>query len=125
MPLRTNVSKLVKLAVMGEVDQPIMRPSYSVSPDGEPKILPCVGGITLNVLVGDPAVGWQADHVEPCVSLRFEKPKDPKSNGLNMLAQIGNEARVVTGDARGARGLVTGKHGGIEHVMVDLPRRAL
>jgi hypothetical protein len=32
---------------------------------------------------------------------------------------VGNEAVVVTGDAKGAKGVVTGKHGGIEHVLVD------
>ncbi|HHN46551.1 MAG TPA: DUF4438 domain-containing protein, partial [Planctomycetes bacterium] len=38
---------------------------------------------------------------------------------LNTLAQIGNVAVAVSGDARGAAGKVTGKHGGIEHVLVD------
>ncbi|MEM2788550.1 MAG: DUF4438 domain-containing protein, partial [Candidatus Bathyarchaeia archaeon] len=36
-------------------------------------------------------------------------------------ACVGNEAIVVSGDAKGARGVVTGKHGGIEHVLVDFP----
>ncbi len=36
-----------------------------------------------------------------------------------MLSCIGNEATVVKGDAKGAKGVVVGKHGGIEHVMVD------
>ncbi len=40
---------------------------------------------------------------------------------MNVLACIGNEAIVVKGDAKGERGVVVGKHGGIEHVMVDFP----
>jgi hypothetical protein len=32
---------------------------------------------------------------------------------------------VITGDAKGARGVVTGKHGGIEHVLVDFDARTL
>jgi hypothetical protein len=34
---------------------------------------------------------------------------------------VGNEAIVVNGDGKGARGVVTGKHGGIEHVLIDFP----
>jgi hypothetical protein len=84
-----------------------------------------VGGITYNIRVGDPACGWMADHVEPGVSLenrvsdsRFSRGQ---SNALNVLACIGNEAVVVKGDAKGEKGVVVGKHGGIEHVMVDFP----
>ena len=36
-----------------------------------------------------------------------------------MLACVGNEAIVISGDAKGAKGTVVGKHGGIEHVLVD------
>jgi hypothetical protein len=32
---------------------------------------------------------------------------------------------VTTGDAKGAEGVVTGKHGGIEHVLVDFDERTL
>jgi hypothetical protein len=34
-------------------------------------------------------------------------------------------ARVVSGDAKGEEGVVTGKHGGIEHVLVDFPDETL
>jgi len=88
-------------------------------------ILPGVGGITYNIRVGDPACGWMADHVEPGVSLenRVSDSRFPRgqSNALNVLACIGNEAVVVKGDAKGEKGVVVGKHGGIEHVMVDFP----
>ena len=80
-------------------------------------VLPGVGGIRYNVRVGDPAVGWMADHVEPGVSI---KVSDVNANmALNILSCIGNEAIVVSGDAKGSKGVVTGKHGGIEHVIVD------
>jgi hypothetical protein len=35
---------------------------------------------------------------------------------LDILLCIGNEAKVVPGEAKGATGVVTGKHCGIEHV---------
>jgi hypothetical protein len=86
-------------------------------------ILPGVGGITYNVRVGDLATGWMADHVEPGVSLenRVSDSRMPhaQSRALNVLSCIGNEATVVKGDAKGEKGVVVGKHGGIEHVMTD------
>ena len=128
--LKTNRDKLVKVSVIGEVVSPIISDAvYKVTADGEPVILPGVGGITYNIRVGDPACGWMADHVEPGVSLenRVSDPRFPRgqSNALNVLACIGNEATVVKGDAKGEKGVVVGKHGGIEHVMVDFPPEVL
>lgn len=122
--LRTNVEKLVKISVVGEVASPVFgRGVYNISAQGTPLVLPGVGGITYNVRVGDSACGWEADHVEPGVSIE-NKENDPRygqgaNTALNVLACVGNEAVVVTGDAKGAKGVVTGKHGGIEHVLVD------
>lgn len=122
--LRTNRDKLVKVSVIGEVVSPVVGAAiYRVSVEGEPVILPGVGGITYNIRVGDPACGWMADHVEPGVSLenRVTDQRRPQgqSRALNVLSCIGNEAVVVKGDAKGEKGVVVGKHGGIEHVMVD------
>ncbi len=126
--MRTNSDRLIMLSVMGEVTNPSMR-GYRISHDGRPLVLPGVGGITYNLRVGDPAVGWAADHVEPGVSIRnLAKDREglpPTNDGLNLLACIGNEATVLSGDAKGARGVVTGKHGGIEHVLVDFPPETL
>jgi hypothetical protein len=41
------------------------------------------------------------------------------------LSCVGNKVTVVNGDAKGAEGTVTGKHGGIEHVLVDFPSDVL
>lgn len=122
--LKTNRDKLVKISVIGEVVSPAVSSEvYRVSADGEPVILPGTGGITYNVRVGDPACGWMADHVEPGVSLenRVADSRNPQgqSRALNVYSCVGNEATVVKGDAKGDRGVVVGKHGGIEHVMVD------
>lgn len=122
--LRTNRERLVKISVMGAVSSPVIGESiYKISAEGEPVILPGVGGITYNLRVGDLACGWMADHVEPGVSI--ERITDPRMQGqsraLNVLSCIGNEALVVEGDAKGEKGVVVGKHGGIEHVMVDFP----
>ena len=88
-------------------------------------VLPGVGGITYNLRIGDLACGWEADHVEPGVSVE-NKENDSRSGAaantaFNVLSCIGNKAMVVSGDAKGAEGAVTGKHGGIEHVLIDFP----
>lgn len=113
-----NRPELVVTAVTGEAAPPLLNTGlYDVSHEGEALIVPSVGGINLNVRVGDGAFAYIGDHVEPAVSLR--NPDDKQNVSLNVLACVGNEAVVVSGDAKGARGRVTGKHGGIEHVMVD------
>jgi hypothetical protein len=128
--LKTNVDKLVKISVVGEVVSPVFgRGVYNISAEGAPMVLPGVGGITYNVRVGDLACGWEADHVEPGVSIE-NKENDPRfaqgaNIALNVLSCVGNEAMVVAGEAKGAKGVVTGKHGGIEHVLVDFPQETL
>ena len=122
--IRTNKDKVVKISVIGEVVSPVMGASvYRVGAKGDLHILPGTGGITYNVRVGDLAVGWMGDHVEPGVSVenRVSDSRSPQgqSRALNVLSCIGNEALVVKGDAKGEKGVVVGKHGGIEHVMVD------
>src|SRR3972149_11867780 len=124
--LRTNVDKLVKISVMGEVASPFVSSSvYNISAMGTPSILPGVGGITYNLRVGDPACGWEADHVEPCVSAENKEAGGAANAAFNVLSCIGNEAIVASGDAKGAKGVVTGKHGGIEHVLVDFQPETL
>jgi hypothetical protein len=121
--MRTNADRLIMLSVTGEVSSPTMAEGgYRIDCTGTPVILPGTGGITYNLKVGHPARGWVADHVEPGVSVKNPAPKQGNRSAnaaLNILACIGNKALVTSGDAKGAEGVVTGKHGGIEHVLVD------
>lgn len=108
---------------MGEIVSPNFRQIYKISASGTPFVLPGVGGITYNLRVGDSAVGWEADHAEPGVSLE-NKENDPTTGrgpntAFNALSCIGNQAVVATGEAKGSLGIVTGKHGGVEHVLAD------
>jgi hypothetical protein len=94
--LRTNVEKLIKISVMGEIASPTIRSVYNVSATGKALVLPGVGGITYNLRVGDPACGWEADHVEPCVSVE-NKENDARSGqaantAFNVFSCIGNQA---------------------------------
>jgi len=114
----TNRSRLVAQILTGQAAPPVLSSGlYDVGADGVPRILPSVGGITLNVRIGDSAFGFEADHVEPAVSLRAAD--DRVNAAFCALACVGNVATVASGDAKGERGFVTGKHGGVEHVIVD------
>ncbi len=125
-PLEYNKDDLVKMAAEGKIAPPVLRdPPYRVSPDGELAVYPGTGSITYNFRVGDSAFKIAADHVEPAVSiynLGSTNDRNSRENiALNVLSCIGNEARILTGDAKGGRGRVIGKHGGVEHIMVDFP----
>ena len=118
--MTTNRSRLVAQILTAQVAPPLLSSGlYDIGADGVPRILPSVGGITLNVRVGDSAFAFTADHVEPAVSVRH--PDDKVNAAFCTLACVGNTATVASGDAKGERGVVTGKHGGVEHVIVDFP----
>ncbi len=129
MKVKTNEDKIVKISVMGEIASPVARSAYRITHDGRPVTLPGTGGITYNLRVGDLATGWKADHVEPAVSIENKENdarfKTMANTSLNVLSCIGNQAKVVTGDAKGEIGTVVGKHGGIEHVMVDFSEEVM
>ncbi|HZX69035.1 MAG TPA: DUF4438 domain-containing protein [Candidatus Elarobacter sp.] len=116
--MTSNRSRLVSQILTAEVAPPLLASAlYDVGADGVPRILPSVGGITLNVRVGDSAFGFESDHIEPAVSARNADTK--VNTAFCTFACIGNPATVAGGEAKGERGVVTGKHGGIEHVMID------
>jgi hypothetical protein len=127
--LKTNKDKLVCQSVIGEITSPLggINP-YRISPEGAADIYPGVGGITYNLRIGDLAGGLFADHVEPGVSLsNFTKVsgQDGPNRALNQFSCAGNIAKVISGDAKGKTGRVTGKHGGIEHVLLDFEPETL
>jgi hypothetical protein len=129
--LRLNTHELVMQAVSGQIAHPIGRANpYRIGQDGVPRVLPGTGGIVVNRRIGDACVGLAADHVEPGVALHnngreIVGARDGPNLALLTSACIGNHARVLSGAATGAMGIVTGKHGGIEHVLVDFDRAAL
>ncbi len=125
--LRTNADELVMISVAGAVAAPTQADSpYRIGYDGKPRHLIGTGGIVLNQRVGDPCVGISGDHVEPAVSIRSDRrgsgPKaDAANQALQSYACVGNHAVVTSGPAAGARGVVTGKHGGVDYVLIDFP----
>ena len=122
--LRTNEDNIVEFLLQCQPGPPRTRGNWGVSHDGAPFILPSIGGITLNLQVGDPASGWAGDHVEPGVSCTADtrKPFEHPNLSLQLYSCVGNRATVISGEAKGATGTVLGHHGGSEHVIVDFPR---
>lgn len=124
---KTNENKLIKIAVQGRVAAAMQFGDFEVAHDGKPFTLPSTGGIVYNVKTGDSAFGWAGDHIEPGVSaLLDEGRRSSKTNlGFNFLACVGNKAKIRNGDAKGAEGVVTGHHGGVEHVTIDFDNDTL
>ncbi|MCK5165288.1 MAG: DUF4438 domain-containing protein [Desulfobacula sp.] len=125
--LKTNEDRLVELSMQCKPGPPRIRPGWKVDHEGKPFILPSIGGITLNIQVGDSAFGLAGDHIEPGVSCsaNTEKPFEFPNNSLQLLSCVGNEAVIVSGEAKGKKGIVTGHHGGSEHVIVDFSKKVL
>lgn len=121
--IKTNKEFLVMQSVGGKVHSPTIASPYRISRDGDPMILPATGGISYNVKVGDSCMTWIGDHVEPGVSVKNDNINE--NNALMVLGCIGNTAKVMTGDAKGATGFVTGGHGGIEHTLVYFDEETL
>jgi len=121
--VKTNKEFLPVQSLQGKVHHPTMKTNYRIGRDGAAKVLAATGGITYNAKIGDNCIKWVADHLEPGVSIRNEKEEE--NHALMNLACIGNTAIVVSGEAKGAKGFVTGKHGGIEHTIAYFPNEDL
>ena len=128
---RINDDELLIVSVSGQIAHPVARANpYRIGYDGVPRVLPGTGGIVLNRRIGDLCIGLAGDHIEPGVALHNNGrevvgPRDGPNNALMTYACIGNVAEVLNGRMVGRRGLVTGKHGGINHVLVDFPTEVL
>lgn len=129
--LRTNSKDLVKIVVAGQIANPIGAANpYRIGHDGVPRVLPGTGGIMLNQRIGDRCVGLVGDHIEPGVALHNNQRevvggRAGPNRALITYACVGNRVRIVSGPCIGQYGLVTGKHGGVDHVLVDFPTPVL
>ncbi len=111
-PLKTNKDMLLTTAVQGVV-QPAYGGQYEITYDGKPMQDVGMASINYNVSLGDTTYGWaNGDHVEPDVTIQGRDKPSPSDCALAILACIGNEAEVLTGDAKGAKGIYIGRHAG-------------
>lgn len=113
-PITTNKDELLTIAVEGVV-QPASARDYSVTYDGKPKLGVGMASINYNVTYGDPTYGWaEADHIEPDVTIQGHDRTSPMETALAILACIGNEAIVVSGEAKDGKGIYIGRHAGAD-----------
>jgi hypothetical protein len=115
----TNEERLLTVRAAGYVVPP-QAPGRLPDSAGIDRFRPGQGGVVLNVGLGDPASGWESDHLEPGVSLAH--PESAANRALQVLSCVGNRATVTSGAARGAQGVVVGKHG---TVLVHVDRQIL
>jgi len=121
--LRTNSDKLPIVSVGGVIWHPKMGTAGRTTIEGTVVWLPGTGGITYNAKIGDPCNHWAADHLEPGVTIRHKEAEH--NHALQILSCVGNDAFVRSGEAKGARGIVTGKHGGCDHVLIHFAQEDL
>jgi hypothetical protein len=126
--LKTNENQLVQFALQGAPIPPLCF-GLEVTREGHGKMYPSVGGITYNVKIGDSVFGFEADHIEPgvsCIAGSFADRRTSNPNlSFNAYSCIGNEATILSGTAKGKKGVVTGHHGGVEHVLIDFDHATL
>jgi hypothetical protein len=115
--LKTNKDRLITTAVEAVVQPPGSR-GYSTTYDGTPKVSIGMASINYTVSVGDSAYGWaSADHVEPDVTIQGRDRERAGECAIALLACIGNEAKVISGEAKGAKGYYLGRHAGSDDLV--------
>lgn len=124
----TNQDRLITMSVMGVVISPgypaIPAVPHQIDRDGKPRLLPHLGGIVYNVRLGDSVYGWAGDNIEPGVAIKAGDA--PANQALNVFACVGNTAVIMSGNAKGAQGTVTGKSGRFaEHVILHFESSVL
>lgn len=119
-PIKTNKNELLTIAVEGVVQPAGILSGYGFSTtyDGRPKLGIGMASINYSVTYGDSTYGWaEGDHVEPDVTIQGRDRPTPSECALAILACIGNEARVLTGEARGGKGIFIGRHAGSDDLV--------
>jgi hypothetical protein len=102
--------RLVTVSLLATVEHPALDGSpYRIDRDGRPYVPAGDGGIVLGLELGDSVFALDADHAAPGACLVHPDPA--ARHALAAYACVGNEVRVRTGAAAGARGVVLGKRG--------------
>ena len=115
--IKTNKEKLIITAVQAVV-HPAGSWGYSTTWDGTPKLSIGTASINYTVSLGDSTYGWaDADHVEPDVTVQGRDHSSAGRCAIAILACIGNEAKVLSGEAKGGEGFYIGRHAGSDDLV--------
>ncbi|MBW2644794.1 MAG: DUF4438 domain-containing protein [Deltaproteobacteria bacterium] len=109
-PVTTNKDKLLTIAVQGQIAPAQPSRSYAVTWDGTPKVLIGNGGINYNLKIGDPIFGWASgDRATMGVAVQGSGPDARARGAWTPQVSIGNEVKLLSGAAKGEKGVITGK----------------
>jgi Domain of unknown function (DUF4438) len=112
-----GVPRAVAVNLLGVVEHPALGDTpYRIDRDGRPYVPAGDGGVVMDLRLGDSVFGLDGDHAAPGACLVHPDPAS--RHALASYACIGNQARVRTGQAAGARGAVVGKRGEEGRVIV-------
>lgn len=107
---RVSVLRPVSVNLLGVVEHPVLGDGpYRIDADGRPYLPVGDGGIVLGLQLGDSVFARSADHAAPGACLVHPDPA--ARHALAVYSCIGNQVKVRTGHAAGARGVVIGKRG--------------
>jgi hypothetical protein len=118
-PIKTNKDKLLTLAVQGQIAPAQPASSYATTWDGKAKMTIGIGGINYNLKIGDKVFGWASgDRATVGVATEGAGSDRAKTSYLNFTS-IGNEVKILSGEAKGEKGIIIGKFGGFVLVHFD------
>jgi len=122
--IKSNRDILVSTQVVAQISNPMLEApggfsgGYASTWDGRVKLGIGPGGIKYNVKIGSPCFGWpETESLEPEVALKevqgipatpFQSPGSVATT-INTVTCIGNEGTLISGDAKGEKGVIVGK----------------
>jgi len=104
--LTTNKKNLVRFALKGEITLPVGDP-YEVDTTGKVSYSAPAGGINYDFKLGDSCYGMKA--IMPLPGVAAAASNSAHSSVFKASACIGNEVKVLSGEAKGSIGTVIGK----------------
>ena len=120
----TGEPRPVAVNLLGVVEHPALDGGpWRVDRNGAPYVPAGDGGIVLDLQLGDSVFRLAGDHAAPGACLTH--PDAAARHALSVYACIGNTARVRTGRAAGARGVVLGQRGEEGRVIVGFSQADL
>ncbi len=110
--IQTNKDKLLTIAVQGQIAPAEPSRSYTTTWDGRAKMAIGIGGINYNLKIGDKIFGW-ASGDRATVGVATIGTGESRGRGTWLtFTSIGNEVKVLKGEAKGAKGMYIGRHAG-------------
>ncbi len=123
--LKTNADKCPKIILTGAIRNEGSFWEMDIGKeDGKATVKVGMGGVCLNYNLGNKVYGWAGSHIEPGASIAGYSLIEEDVGLIDFMlmrhACIGNAITVIDIESpvKGRAGIVIGKHGGINHLIV-------